>query len=358
MALVPSFKLSSKVSSSSSSTFSKINGFSKAQMCLKKIIDIISSHGILRGSSVNPQFDGLRVNEIGSGEKAVSLFPSQRGLDVDLNLRLGLPMETEGSENPLENGGFSACSAVGGPDGKVCIIKTDCNSSVVSVDVSMIEKSSEGECDPKEVGNSSADFATIKEDKDIKAVEEETREFSEITNLQVRSSGTDDTRACEETEDGEQSETKASEEVEKEQQKGEERGEESRLFRSEENKNDGYLGLLVEAARLISGNFEDEESEPKTSSEKGGLIHEASGDSQMRAEAETETNEQVGCRSKRNRCWMFELYDGFEDISPVVRSKRGRNQVLPSRYRDSVLEPWKRLPRQRSTRVSTKRRPG
>ncbi|KAJ4958244.1 hypothetical protein NE237_025355 [Protea cynaroides] len=88
------------------------------------------------------------------------------------------------------------------------------------------------------------------------------------------------------------------------------KGEESRLFPSEENKNDGYLGLLVEAARLISGNFEDEESEPKTSSEK----------------AKTETNEQVGCRSKRNRFWMFELYDGFEDISPVVRSKRGRNQ--------------------------------
>ncbi|KAJ4965404.1 hypothetical protein NE237_017253 [Protea cynaroides] len=70
------------------------------------------------------------------------------------------------------------------------------------------------------------------------------------------------------------------------------KGEESRLFLSEENKNDGYLGLLVEAARLISGNFEDEELEPKTSSEKGGLIHEALGDTQMRAETETETNEQ------------------------------------------------------------------
>ncbi|KAJ4962189.1 hypothetical protein NE237_022128 [Protea cynaroides] len=47
----------------------------------------------------------------------------------------------------------------------------------------------------------------------------------------------------------------------------------------------------------------------------------------MRAEAKTKTNEQVGCGSNTNRCWMFELYDGFKDISPVVRSKRRRNQL-------------------------------
>ncbi|KAJ4976595.1 hypothetical protein NE237_001701 [Protea cynaroides] len=79
------------------------------------------------------------------------------------------------------------------------------------------------------------------------------------------------------------------------------KGEESRLFPSEENKNDGYLGLLVETARLISGNFEDEESEPKTSSEKGGLIHEASGDSQMRADQAWEKPASMNRRRKESR---------------------------------------------------------
>lgn len=40
------------------------------------------------------------------------------------------------------------------------------------------------------------------------------------------------------------------------------------------------------------------------------------------------------------------------EVLPVARSKRRRSQVLPSRYRDSVIEPWKRRPR---TVVSSKR---
>ncbi|KAF2283308.1 hypothetical protein GH714_001268 [Hevea brasiliensis] len=39
------------------------------------------------------------------------------------------------------------------------------------------------------------------------------------------------------------------------------------------------------------------------------------------------------------------LHGDLEDTSLVGRSKRGRSQVLPSRYRDSiVLTPWKRVP--------------
>ncbi|KAF2283304.1 hypothetical protein GH714_001211 [Hevea brasiliensis] len=40
------------------------------------------------------------------------------------------------------------------------------------------------------------------------------------------------------------------------------------------------------------------------------------------------------------------LHGDLEDTSPVVRSKRERSKVLPSRYRDSiVLTPWKRVVR-------------
>ncbi|GMI88994.1 hypothetical protein HRI_002568700 [Hibiscus trionum] len=46
-----------------------------------------------------------------------------------------------------------------------------------------------------------------------------------------------------------------------------------------------------------------------------------------------------------------------DDVSPVVRSKRGRCQVLPQRFRDSILEPWKKKRPQRSAAmVSDKKR--
>ncbi|KAJ4982128.1 hypothetical protein NE237_032965 [Protea cynaroides] len=181
MASVPSFKPLSDVSSPSS-TFCKIDGFSKAQMGLKK------NH--------RHHFISWNLKRT-IGESTIQRI--ERRLDVDLNLRLGLPLEMEGSENPLENGGFSACSTVGGPDGKKLV----------------------------------DDFAVTKENKDIKAVEEETRKFLEISNLLAT--------------------------------KREERG---------------HL-----------------------------------------------------------TCWMFDLYESFDDISPVVRSKHGKNQVLPSRYKNCVLEP-------------------
>ncbi|XVF05236.1 hypothetical protein REPUB_Repub05bG0154700 [Reevesia pubescens] len=47
-----------------------------------------------------------------------------------------------------------------------------------------------------------------------------------------------------------------------------------------------------------------------------------------------------------------EGFEEIEDISPVVRSKRGRSQVLPHRFRDSVLEPWKKQRPQRSTAIA------
>ncbi|KAK1409982.1 hypothetical protein QVD17_36513 [Tagetes erecta] len=80
-------------------------------------------------------------------------------------------------------------------------------------------------------------------------------------------------------------------------------------------RDEGYLGLLIEAAQLILGG---DSSGNKTETARGGA-------------------------KKKRQCWTAateaEWYAEFEDTSPVVRSKRGRSQVLPFRYRDSVVEP-------------------
>ncbi|PWA60117.1 hypothetical protein CTI12_AA384970 [Artemisia annua] len=61
----------------------------------------------------------------------------------------------------------------------------------------------------------------------------------------------------------------------------------------------------------------------------------------------------------KRKCWTAateaEWYAEFEDTSPVVRSKRGRNQVLPYKYRDSVVEPLVRMPQTSSKRMSIRR---
>ncbi|KAJ0973451.1 hypothetical protein J5N97_021410 [Dioscorea zingiberensis] len=85
----------------------------------------------------------------------------------------------------------------------------------------------------------------------------------------------------------------------------------------ERERSEGHLDLLLEAVRQASAGVYTDGPEEK----------------------ESETSK----RSKRRGacCSSLELY---EDSGPVVRSKRGRNQALPSRYRDSVLEPWRKMP--------------
>ncbi|GMI92239.1 hypothetical protein HRI_002893200 [Hibiscus trionum] len=103
------------------------------------------------------------------------------------------------------------------------------------------------------------------------------------------------------------------------------------------------LGLLIEAAEMIAYmdycmNGKEKEVEEVENSGGGGS---------MERDKDYSVNVEV---------------EGFEEIedtaAPVVRSKRGRSQVLPLRYRDSVLEPWIKRP-QRSTAaavVSKKKR--
>ncbi|TKY67113.1 hypothetical protein E2542_SST10005 [Spatholobus suberectus] len=82
------------------------------------------------------------------------------------------------------------------------------------------------------------------------------------------------------------------------------------------------LDLLIEAARVIS--------EKDESDSEGG-----------------ESRTRRASREKRKERWVVvDLYaDVAEEREPVVRSKRGRNQALPYRFRDSVVEPLKRATR-------------
>ncbi|KAL1557650.1 hypothetical protein AAHA92_08203 [Salvia divinorum] len=80
----------------------------------------------------------------------------------------------------------------------------------------------------------------------------------------------------------------------------------------------GSLSLLIEAAKLIFGDFVDGDKSELEEAEIGG---------------------------------------GFGEAveSPAVRAKRGRTRVLPCRYRDSVLEPLPRFSRTGSTAAKRRR---
>ncbi|KAL8193637.1 hypothetical protein R6Q57_026772 [Mikania cordata] len=100
------------------------------------------------------------------------------------------------------------------------------------------------------------------------------------------------------------------------------------VIEEEKPRDEGYLGLLIEAAQLILG----DDKQPASSKKEY---------------VDAPVTARGGAKRKQRQCWTpaaeAEWYAEFEDTSPVVKSKRGRNQVLPFRYRDSVVEPLVRL---------------
>ncbi|KAE8682434.1 putative HhH-GPD base excision DNA repair family protein [Hibiscus syriacus] len=105
----------------------------------------------------------------------------------------------------------------------------------------------------------------------------------------------------------------------------------------------GSLDLLIEAAEMIASrdyymNGKEDEVEEVEKSGGGGGSMERDKDSSLNVEEE-------------------EFEETENTAPPVVRSKRGRSQVLPLRYRDSVLEPWmKRTQRSTSAAVISKKK--
>nr|GME11663.1 uncharacterized protein LOC104099020 [Ipomoea batatas] len=130
---------------------------------------------------------------------------------------------------------------------------------------------------------------------------------------------------------------------------------------------EGFMGLLIEAARLIFGEFNDKKygggggSRPEQEPEKNTSESQNSDETKITAVDPSSPGRRV---KRRPPSWAVELYgnaeeeeqNGAGEASPVVRSKRGRIQVLPCKYRDSVLEPLTRFTRTRSTTILANRR--
>ncbi|OMO58350.1 hypothetical protein CCACVL1_25481 [Corchorus capsularis] len=93
------------------------------------------------------------------------------------------------------------------------------------------------------------------------------------------------------------------------------------------------LDLLIEAAEMISERDYGANEEKEKEDEKSGG---------------SSSTMEIRNNDKDNNSVVNVEFGEFEDISPVVRSKRGRSQVLPLRFRDSVLEPLKKQRPQRS----------
>lgn len=115
----------------------------------------------------------------------------------------------------------------------------------------------------------------------------------------------------------------------------------------------GFMGLLIEAATLIFGEFKDEipKSEIQTRTFKfDDTINKLKMDEQHYHEDVSATKKQQ--LKRRNNEEVIEDKSSY----PLVRSKRGRIQVLPNKYRDSILEPLTPLSRIRSTFIPNRRR--
>ncbi|KAH0663244.1 hypothetical protein KY284_028175 [Solanum tuberosum] len=108
----------------------------------------------------------------------------------------------------------------------------------------------------------------------------------------------------------------------------------------------GFMGLLIEAATLIFGDFKDES--PFKLDEK----------LKMDEHHYNNDNDATAAKKQLKRRVNEYTEEVIEDKSsyPLVRSKRGRIQVLPNKYRDSILEPLTPFSRIRSTILPTNRR--
>ncbi|KAG1369657.1 coiled-coil domain-containing protein 96-like [Cocos nucifera] len=296
-------------------------GTSKAQTGLARIIAIIIStvppppiehHG---GNSEAARAEGL-------------------GFDIDLNLRLGPPPEiggggeSSGNDEEEEGGGRTAQSVVAADvvaerveSGEESTVERDSGRAPRAVEessaISPAVRSSEGECDPEEESRKEATGGA--------------RESSGIT-----------TAPSGKADDGDEDEEAVVDVVNKERDeeaqetKGGDAGEgleEAVRNLRKGNGSEGYLDLLLEAVRQVSGGLFDEE--PAKEKEETADAEEER-PSKRRAAGVAQGSK------RRGAGWLpFDLY---VDSAPIVRSKRGRNQVLPSRYRDSVLDPWRKLP--------------
>ncbi|KAG5223335.1 FK506-binding protein [Salix suchowensis] len=289
------------------------HGFSKSQMCLQKILHIITSYP--------PQ----EISKEASLNGEILEFEENRGIDIDLNMGLS-PAWSEANDH--ENHSPESSSLLSASSFVEKGLKNDSSMEVLTADKS----SSEGECCLKVVGDQfGRDSPTIQATgEEPQVVDNTTIEISKTTNF--KHPANEINCKIEVINDDQEMAKVKEEETKKEPVKVEPcHGEKKKT-------NKDCLDLLIEAAGMVSGNSEDKESDSDKHEE-----------------------------TKRSRKCSL-VVDLYEDntSSPAVRSKRRRSQVLPHRYRDSsvLLEPWKRIPKPQkaettaATAVSKKRKSG
>ncbi|CAL9119980.1 unnamed protein product [Musa textilis] len=311
-------------------------GASKAQACLAKIIAIISTVTSPPAETEAPRHGCDR-------ETARGTLPPARehGFGVDLRLRLCPPPEVGGGsaegDGRTEQSDVVDASAPADPgrDGEkeasvVVAPATAAKENSLSPAVSVAgcgggaltaAKSSEGECDPDEEngGESHEDTAADGTKEAASAPQTETKGTEgadgEITATIVITKTTTSSR----------------------------RGRPS----------EGCLDLLLEAVRQVSGGLVDDDGR-----EAKKTMPAAAGEEMAPAPSgrtRRSTGDGGGGKKRRETDeWTIPFHVYQADTAPIVRSKRGRSQALPSRYRDSILDPWKKSPA--LTRHSTGRR--
>lgn len=309
---------------------------SKAQMCLQKILHIISSV---------PRQESCADSQIGKLEFDGNVSGDAGGFCPDFNPRVGASAEEEDQESValVENGG-------GGGNGLV---------DAVSVGGSVTEKCLDGDGENAKFSESPA-TATETDKYEVEEHMEKTLEHSNIAEFHIQR-GDDRIGRFDENE----SEKTAEEEGKKEKLTGSSDGGsddgivETAPFRGAKCKSGGdCLGLLIEAARLILGDFGENEFETESTHED----HESNSELDAKEPSQleqviSESHSSSGSKRKLEGNWMvMNLVRDIDDRSPLVRSKRGRSQVLPCRYKDSVLEPWRSQSLPSKVKVSRRQR--
>ncbi|XP_038901753.1 uncharacterized protein LOC120088485 isoform X2 [Benincasa hispida] len=290
---------------------------SKAQMRLQKILHIISSVP-RQESSADSQIGKLDSDRNVSGGG---------GFCTDFNLRFGGFKAEEYQESVafVENGGG------GGGNGSV---------DAVSVGGYATEKCSYGDGESAKCSEKYEDEEHEKEIPEHSKIAESSRFDENESEKTVEEEGKKDKPPG--SSDDRSDDVKA----------------ETAPFNGAKCKSSGdCLGLLIEAARLIFGDIGENEFDTESTQEENESSSELDMKDPSRLEKVFSESHSSDSKRKLEGNWMvMNLVRDIGDRSPLVRSKRGRSQVLPCRYKDSVLEPWRSQPLPSKVKVSRRQR--
>ncbi|KGN46921.1 uncharacterized protein LOC105435800 [Cucumis sativus] len=297
---------------------------SKAQMCLQKILHIISSV-----PRQEPRVDStigkleLDGNVSGGG-----------GFRTDFNLRIGAFTVNEDQELV----GFVESGGSGGGNGSVDATEK----------CSYGDGNGEGAKCSEPLGNETGKC-------DVEGHEREIPEHSKIAESSRFDENESEKTVVEEEKESNWNKLTASSVDRRDDGEGE-----MAPFNGPKCKSSGdCLGLLIEAARLIFGDISEDEFDTELTQEESELNNELDIKDPSQLEkvmSESHSSESKRMKLERGNWMVMNIVRDIDDRSPLVRSKRGRSQVLPCRYKDSVLEPWRSQPLPSKIKVSRRQR--